>query len=216
MKSSTIRRATLSRESMDVIENLAREQQADESGMGEYYRPDEFTESVEDSSNKSKEIDLLWQNFKTTQFNTNSPFVNLLVGFVVGVLTTLIVFACFGVFSKTPSVQNSNPALEQSLSEQVEETQEELNNNRVSVPGENDTVQPTEPVSQVSDSTPTVDTEKNSSEMTKYVVKNGDTGEAIIKRHYGSWSEEKMNAVIKANNLKNLDRLQIDQVLYLP
>ena len=68
MKSSTIRRSTLSKETMEVIENLAKEQE--ESGLpGEYVRPDE----IENSNNKTKEnelnamsqeIDLLWQNFK--------------------------------------------------------------------------------------------------------------------------------------------------------
>ena len=52
--------------------------------------------------------------------------------------------------------------------------------------------------------------------MTRYVVKNGDTGEAIIKSHYGVWTQEKMDEIIRVNNLKNLDRLHIDQVLYLP
>ena len=214
MKSSTIRRATLSRESMDVIENLAKEQQFESSSLGEYYRPDEVAQDDYEASNKSKEIDLLWQNFKTTQFNTNSPFTNMVIGFVVGVFTTLIVLACFGVFSKAPSVSTSVPVVEQTLNEQAEEAQEELNN-RVSVPGEDDTVQPVEEVAKVEESTP-VASSNNTSSMTKYVVKNGDTGEAIIKRHYGVWSEEKMNAIIKVNNLKNLDRLQIDQVLYLP
>ena len=215
MKSSTIRRATLSRESMDVIENLAREQQFEGSSLGEYYRPEDNSENDFESSSKSKEIDLLWQNFKSVQFNTNSPFANLLVGFVAGVLTTLILLACFGMFSsKTPSVSPSTPAVEQTLSEQADEAQEELNN-RVSVPGEDDSVQPIEQVSKVEEATP-VASSNNTSSMTKYIVKDGDTGEAIIKRHYGIWSEEKMNAIIKVNNLKNLDRLHIDQVLYLP
>ena len=214
MKSSTIRRSTLSRESMDVYENLAREQQYEESSMGEYYRPDEVSQDDYESSNKSKEIDLLWQNFKTTQFNTNSPVVNLVVGFVAGVLTTIVLMACFGVFSKTPSTTSSLPVVEQTLSEQAEDAQEELNS-RVSVPGEDDTVQPVTEVSKVEETAP-ITSSNNTSSMTKYVVKDGDTGEAIIKRHYGVWSEEKMNAIIKVNNLKNLDRLHIDQVLYLP
>ena len=52
MKSSTIRRATLSRESMDVIENLAKEQQFESSSLGEYYRPDEVSQDDYESSNK--------------------------------------------------------------------------------------------------------------------------------------------------------------------
>ncbi len=214
MKSSTIRRSTLSRESMDVYENLAREQQYEASSMGEYYRPDEVSQDDYDSSSKSKEIDLLWQNFKTTQFNTNSPFVNVVVGFIAGVLTTLVLMACFGVFSKAPSIQTSLPVVEQTLTEQTEEAEDVLNN-RVSVPGEDDTVQPVEQAQKVEEAAP-VTSSSNTSSMTKYIVKDGDTGEAIIKRHYGVWSEEKMNAIIKVNNLKNLDRLHIDQVLYLP
>ena len=215
MKSSTIRRATLSRESMDVIENLAREQQFESSSMGEYYRPDEVAQDeYETSSSKSKEIDLLCQNFKPAHFSTNSPFGNIVVGFIAGVLTTLVLLACFGVFSKSPSIPASTSAIEQISNEQVEDVQEEVNA-RVSVPGEDDTVQPVEQVSKVEEVTPVASTNSTSS-MTKYVVKNGDTGEAIIKRHYGVWSEEKMNEIIRVNNLKNLDRLHIDQVLYLP
>ena len=90
MKSSTIRRSTLSKETMEVIENLAKEQE--ESGLpGEYVRPDE----IENSNNKTKEnelnamsqeIDLLWQNFKTNQFNTNSPIINIIIGIIIGVV----------------------------------------------------------------------------------------------------------------------------------
>ena len=52
--------------------------------------------------------------------------------------------------------------------------------------------------------------------MTKYVVKNGDTAEKIIKNHYGTYSEEKAQMVMKANNLSSLDRINIDQELLLP
>lgn len=214
MKSSTIRRATLSRESMDVYENLAREQQLESSSLGEYYRPDDSSSSQDvEYSSKSKEIDLLWQNFKSTQFNTNSPFANLFVGFVAGVLTTLILMACFGVFSKNPSVAPT-PVVEQTLSEQAEEAQEEVSN-KVSVPGDFEEATPVEQIAKVEETTPAVNLTDTSS-MTKYIVKNGDTGEAIIIRHYGSWTQERMDNIIKVNKLKNLDRLQIDQVLYLP
>ena len=40
MKSSTIRRSTLSKESMEVIETLAKEQE-NEGSLGVYVRPDE-------------------------------------------------------------------------------------------------------------------------------------------------------------------------------
>ena len=56
----------------------------------------------------------------------------------------------------------------------------------------------------------------DTSKMTKYVVKNGDTAEKIIKNHYGVYSEEKAQMVMKANNLSSLDRINIDQELLLP
>ncbi len=62
MKSSTIRRSTLSKESMEVIENLSKEQEMNNL-PGEYYvRPEETaSQEAQTSSNKSQEIDLLWQ-----------------------------------------------------------------------------------------------------------------------------------------------------------
>ncbi len=62
MKSSTIRRSTLSRETMEVIENLAKEQ--DPNGLNEYVRPEDVESSSSDSfssmaQEKAQEIDLL-------------------------------------------------------------------------------------------------------------------------------------------------------------
>ncbi len=49
-----------------------------------------------------------------------------------------------------------------------------------------------------------------------YTVQSGDTVESILIRFYGSYSPEKANAIQKANNLKNLNRLQIGQKLTIP
>ena len=103
MKSSTIRRSTLSKESMEVIEALAKEHENDDS-IGEYVRPDEIvnsstTQKENDIAGKAQEIDLLWQNFKATQFNSNSPTMYVLIGFVVGVVATLITMFCIMHFS---------------------------------------------------------------------------------------------------------------------
>ncbi|MBR1461416.1 hypothetical protein IJ596_07300, partial [bacterium] len=82
MKSSTIGRSMLSKESMDVIENLSNDEymyeEIDEDVQNPEVEdaPDEYLRSESDERNsKSKEIDLLWQTFKTSQFNTNSPVV---------------------------------------------------------------------------------------------------------------------------------------------
>lgn len=49
-----------------------------------------------------------------------------------------------------------------------------------------------------------------------YTVQNGDTVESILIRFYGSYSSDKAAALQKANNLKNLNRLQIGQKLTIP
>lgn len=222
MKSSTIRRSTLSRESIEVIENLAKEQHSDDS-LGEYIRP-EKEEAEHNSSiiNKSQEIDLLWQNFKSVQFNTNSPLMYILTGFIIGVLSTVIVFACFNASSiKSKGVKaglfgiekvKTNQA-EQTLEEQAQDAQEEMNN-KVSVPSEDDLSAPVESSNNNTEQAEnlSVDTSK----MKKYIVKNGDTVESIIKKAYGSYSPERAELIMKANNLKTLDRINIDQELLIP
>ena len=52
--------------------------------------------------------------------------------------------------------------------------------------------------------------------MKKYVVKNGDTVESIIKKNYGTYSPEKAELIMKANNMQSLDRINIDQELLIP
>ncbi len=53
-------------------------------------------------------------------------------------------------------------------------------------------------------------------ESETYIVQSGDTVENILIRFYGSFSPEKAKAVQQANNLKNLNRLQIGQELIIP
>jgi len=224
MKSSTIRRSTLSKETMEVIENLAKEQE--ESGLpGEYVRPDEIeTSNKENEPNAmSQEIDLLWQNFKTNQFNTNSPIMNIIIGIIIGVVATLLVL--FGVSALSSDAPNTGkksnfgierifshkkavkePTLEQQAAvEEQTETQQ-----KVSIPEEN------EEIAQNNEEQAQPEENVDTSKMTKYVVKNGDTAEKIIKNHYGTYSEEKAQMVMKANNLSSLDRINIDQELLLP
>ncbi len=224
MKSSTIRRSTLSKETMEVIENLAKEQE--ESGLpGEYVRPDEIeTSNKENEPNAmSQEIDLLWQNFKTNQFNTNSPIMNIIIGIIIGVVATLLVlFGISALSSDAPNTgKKSNFGIERifshkkavkepTLEQQAAVEEQAGTQQKVSIPeGNEEIAQNNEEKSQSEEN---VDTSK----MTKYVVKNGDTAEKIIKNHYGTYSEEKAQMVMKANNLSSLDRINIDQELLLP
>jgi len=225
MKSSTVRRSTLSKESMEVIENLAKETQNEDS-IGEYVRPGESSDpdTKEVSSNKAQEIDLLWQNFKAAQFNTNSPTAYIILGFIIGVVVSVICFVCLGLFVSKSNGEffdfhrlKSSKPVEQTLEQQTDMASEELEA-KVVVPSEDTTnagIQNEEAVSEQPQST---SSEQNfdKSKMKKYVVKNGDTVESIIKQHYGSYSQEKAELIMKANNLKTLDRINIDQELYIP
>lgn len=49
-----------------------------------------------------------------------------------------------------------------------------------------------------------------------YTVQSGDTVESILIRFYGSFSPEKAKLVQDANNLQNLNKLQIGQKLTIP
>jgi hypothetical protein len=214
MKSSTIRRSTLSRESMEVIENLAKEQE--EESLDEYVRNDSEEKTVVDTTNKAQEIDLLWQNFKATQFSSNSPSAYILLGFAIGVIVSAICFICIGLYATKSgnalhiggkALFAPSSEVSETIEEQANETQEEATG-KVVVPTEEDTTSPSQ-----SEET---STSFDSSKMKKYVVKSGDTGESIIKHYYGSYSPEKAELIMKANNLKNLDRINIDQELLIP
>jgi len=219
MKSSTIRRSTLSRETMEVIENLAKEQEQQDS-TEEYVRPDAIEPmETEKTNNKAQEIDLLWQNFKTTQFNTNSPVAYVLMGFAAGLLTAAILgFAGMYVLKSRGMVISMPQAAEEQTIEQQTGTDEQLeakvnvpsedNNSETNVQSENTTAQN----SAAEGENAAIDTSK----MKKYIVKSGDTGESIIKKHYGAYSPERAEQIMKANNLKSLDRINIDQELLIP
>lgn len=223
MKSSTIRRSTLSKESMDVIETLAKENKDED--LGEYVRPeDQQTNESEDLfASKAQEIDLLWQNFKTTQFSTNSTAAYILLGFVIGVIVSVLCFVILGLAvtksGGTLHIGNkalfaSAPVELSSLNDQADAAQEEVEA-KVVVPSEendNTTVAVSEEPQEPAQTEPVLDKSK----MKKYVVKNGDTVESIIKKNYGSYSQEKAELIMKANNMKSLDRINIDQELLIP
>lgn len=216
MKSSTIRRSALSKESMDVIENLANEEDNySYSQQSDYQQdsascdnlPNEYvrTSDNKNAESKSQEIDLLWQSFKSAQFNSNSPFMHVLGGFFAGVVTTLIVLALFGVFAVNhegqKSVEKSQTAIEESIDEPTEVIDEQApaEEQKVSEDAKSDLAEPSKPV-----------------KTKKYIIKDGDTVEAIIKHEYGAYTPERAEAIMKANNLSNLDHISIDQELLLP
>jgi len=226
MKSSTIGRSTLSKESMEVIENLAKEQE-DNGLPEEYVRPDEPEKNVSEAesvSNKmSQEIDLLWQNFKPAQFNTNSPALNVTIGIVIGVIATLLVLFCISAMSDNNSGTDKKSGVfgiekvispqKENMAEPTLEQQAGYEQNTQEVSNENETAINNTGEEQGEQASPE---NTDTSKMTKYIVKNGDTVEMIIKNHYGSYTPERAEMVRKANNMQTLDRINIDQEILLP
>jgi nucleoid-associated protein YgaU len=226
MKSSTIGRSMLSKESMDVIENLSNDQyiyndneeeviqNSDvEDAPGEYLR----AESEEDR-NKSKEIDLLWQTFKPSQFNTNSPVVYIIEGFLLGVIATLAVMLLLGGFGIKPkfSAFHKTPAAAE-VQERVDLPADTVVEGTIAASETNEEpVQEQEPVANKNSEQSSNSEVSEPVTMKKYVIKDGDTVEAIIKRYYGAYTPERAQSIMKANNLSNLDRISIGQVLLLP
>ena len=212
MKSSTIRRSSLSKETLNVIENLATEENTISSDVSSYseadntpeeYVREEYRPNIADS--KSKEIDMLWQSFKGAQISSNSTLMSFIGGIFTGIILTVLVFALFGVFSKQDlSVNDSvsqTPAEETTLLDDDSGAATDVE----AIPVQTSTETSSDDIADVT-----------SPKMIKYVIKDGDTVEGIIKKHYGSYSTERAEAIMKANNLKNLDRISIDQVLLIP
>ena len=177
----------------------------------------------------SQEIDLLWQNFKTNQFNTNSPIVHLFVGILIGIVLTSAVFVIHSMVTKdsTNSGKSSVLGIENIFKskEKVEEpTLEQQANIQQNIPADSDVnsvdnavKENTEtPVAETSEAEPTASNNVDTSSMTKYKVKSGDTIESIIKQHYGTYSPDKAEQIMKVNNMPSLDRINIDQEILLP
>lgn len=222
MKSSTIRRSTLSKESIDVIETLAKENKDED--LGEYVRPEdlEVKESEDSLASKAQEIDLLWQNFKTTQFSTNSPVAYILLGVAIGVVVSVVCFVILGlaVTKSGGTLHIGNKALfapasveVSGLNAQADAAQDEVDA-KVVVPSETDNT--TAAVSEEPQEPAQAEPVFDKSKMKKYIVKNGDTVESIIKKNYGTYSPEKAELIMKANNMQSLDRINIDQELLIP
>ncbi len=169
---------------------------------------------------KEKELDILWKDFKMPK-GDHSPIVYLGIGFVSGIVATLVVSACIGMssgnfhFSKkaetvapaavtTQTVTNSE---EDSISDTEAVSNEETEvtdtkSKKFSLFGSKSNEQKAEEVS--------------AAQNKEYEVQSGDTMEKIAKEFYGSYSPEKVNEIVKANNMSDANKLSIGQKLIIP
>lgn len=221
MKSSTVKRSALSRESMDIIETIANEEPVnmedynneDNNIPGEYVR-----ENSNAPENKAQEIDLLWQTFKSAQISTSSPLLRTIAGFIAGSVVTLCVLGMFGMISVKHTDKNTAKVTagvekineDQNINREIEDAKMIANEDFGEIMQNNETPkQKKVTVAQTKTTRP-----RNTS--IKYTIKDGDTINAIIKHHYGKYTPERAQAIMEANNLENLDKISIGQVLILP
>ena len=184
MKSSTLRRSNLSKEKMAVLEALSnyRHEAYDKNTPKTYIR-----------SNKEKELDILWQNFKINQKSEKSPSVYLGIGFVAGAVSMLLLTTIIGFSARNIESTALSPKADK------------ISNEKVKV----DLIPPTVATEEVSK-----ETASQSSET--YTVQSGDTMGAILVRFYGSETRENRIKVMNANKITNPNKLSIGQKLILP
>lgn len=228
MKSSTIRRSNLSKEKMAVLEALSKYNNL----SGSNSSVDDYavnSEPIEDGSpevyvrpSKEKELDLLWKDFRIPK-GERSPIVYLGLGFVAGVVTTLALSAVISMSSgNLGSGDNVSSEIEGQNSASVSETVD------VSATSSSETVSEETAAESsgnakkfglfgASKSNNETSSQTSSSQSYReYIVQDGDTMEKIAKSFYGTYSPEKVNAIVKANNMKDANRLSIGQKLNIP
>lgn len=202
MKSSTIRRSNLSKEKLAVLEALSKLTNKNSNNTNvDNINPepqDDGSPEVYVRPNKEKELDLLWQNFRMPKVE-RSPIVYLGSGFVAGVITTLVVSGLIGL-----SVSDIHPNFKFKFNFKMP---------TISAPAATK-------ASKISflPSSNTTETTANEEQQAdkEYTVQSGDTMEGIVRKFYGNYSTEKVNAVMKANNMTDPNKLGIGQKLVIP
>lgn len=202
MKSSTIRRSNLSKEKLAVLEALSKLTNKNSNNTNvDNINPepqDDGSPEVYVRPNKEKELDLLWQNFRMPKVE-RSPIVYLGSGFVAGVITTLVVSGLIGL-----SVSDIHPSFKFKFNFKMP---------TISAPAATKASK----ISFLPSSNTTETTASEEQQADKeYTVQSGDTMEGIVRKFYGNYSTEKVNAVMKANNMTDPNKLGIGQKLVIP
>ena len=196
MKSTTLRRANLSKEKIQALENIAK-----------YRRQTQIANAQQKQAVKSvapqmkeRELDMLWTNFKQHSKQDKSPTVYLITGFIAGAIVMLIITSLIGF-----SMKSMNESAED-ISTKVPDTK--IEDTAITfIPADKE-------VSATSTKVATTTTAPRQDEI--YTVQSGDTLESIIIRFYGSYSMMREQAIKAANGMKNPNALSIGQKLRIP
>lgn len=196
MKSTTLRRANLSKEKIQALENIAK-----------YRRQTQIANTQQKQAVKSvapqikeRELDMLWTNFKQHSKQDKSPTVYLITGFIAGAIVMLIITSLIGF-----SMKSMNESAED-ISTKVPDTK--IEDTAITfIPADKE-------VSATSTKAAATTTAPRQDEI--YTVQSGDTLESIIIRFYGSYSMKREQAIKAANGMKNPNALSIGQKLRIP
>lgn len=178
MKSSTLRRSNITREKMAMLSALSD------------YNASRGRSNV-NITDKQAELDVLWQNFKVAASSETTPKTQFALGFVSGVIATIIVATVFNFIIGSMSLNEMNFRHSSKDADNVKFT---------FVPADKEPVQEVEQVSQDKE----------------YVVQSGDSLEDISMRFYGRFDEAKLKAIQEKNNLPDMNSIKIGQKLIIP
>ncbi len=196
MKSTTLRRANLSKEKIQALENIAKYRRQAQIASPQ---TKQVAKSIAPQL-KERELDMLWNNFKQHSKQDKSPTVYLITGFIAGAVVMLIITSLIGF-----SMKSLNESAED-ISTKVPDTK--IEDTAITfIPADKDATGATAPKTKVATGT-------NQGEV--YTVQEGDTLESIIIRFYGSYSVKYEEAIKEANNMKNPNALSIGQKLRIP
>lgn len=203
MKSSTLRRANLSKEKIQVLEALAKYRRQTMNKNGEPQIP---TQQI-----KERELDMLWNNFKNHTKQDKSPTVYLITGFIAGAVVMLIITTLLSLSMKSMKETTVD------ITTKVPDTKiEDTAITFIPADKEDITAQLLETTTTTAVTEPLKVTSTTSSRQESYTVQKGDTLESIIIRFYGSYKKSHENAIKEANKMSNPNALQIGQKLIIP
>ena len=171
--------------------NLSKERKAfleELKNQNEYY--DVEAPNVYKRTSKQEELDTLWKTFKINQKENQNPGVYLTVGFIAGAVSMFLMTALlsFGVNSDKTTESSLKPVKKTHVSKDVK-----------IIPADVDT-QATE----------------NGSKKETYTIKDGDTLAGIIIRFYGKYDVSKIDKIKEANNMSDVNRLRVGDVITIP
>ena len=97
MKSTTLRRANLSKEKIQALENIAKYRRQAQIASTQ---TKQVAKSIAPQL-KERELDMLWNNFKQHSKQDKSPTVYIITGFIAGAVVMLIITSLIGFSMKS-------------------------------------------------------------------------------------------------------------------